>query len=48
MGFKSVEAAVKAIKGENVDKCIDTNIKIINQKNMKEKDDKLIRWLRKC
>jgi ribose transport system substrate-binding protein len=47
IGFKGVEAAIKAAKGENVDKRIDTGTEIIDVDNVKEKSEELKKILRK-
>jgi ribose transport system substrate-binding protein len=40
-GFLGVEAAVKAIKGESVDKRIDTGTEVITKENVKEFQEKI-------
>lgn len=47
IGFKGVEAAVKAAKGEAVDKRIDTGTEIINAENVKQKTEELKKILGK-
>ncbi len=47
IGFKSVEAAVKAAKGETVEKRIDTGTEIINADNVKQKSEELKKILGK-
>lgn len=41
IGFKGVEAAIKAAKGESVDKRIDTGTEVINKDNVKQKNEDL-------
>jgi len=41
IGFKGVEAAIKAAKGESVDKRIDTGTEVINKDNVKQKIEEL-------
>jgi ribose transport system substrate-binding protein len=47
IGFKGVEAAIKAAKGESVDKRIDTGTEVINKDNVKQKSDELKKLLGK-
>jgi ribose transport system substrate-binding protein len=47
IGFKGVEAAIKAAKGESVDKRIDTGTEVINKDNVKQKSDDLKKLLGK-
>lgn len=47
IGFKGVEAAVKAAKGETVEKRIDTGTEIINADNVKQKSEELKKILGK-
>lgn len=47
IGFKGVEAAIKAAKGESVDKRIDTGTEVINKDNVKQKSDELKKILGK-
>ncbi|VBB08236.1 Hypothetical protein LUCI_3505 [Lucifera butyrica] len=47
IGFQGVEAAIKAAKGEAVDKRIDTGTEIINKDNVKQKLDELKKILGK-
>ncbi|WP_378955973.1 sugar ABC transporter substrate-binding protein [Pelosinus sp. sgz500959] len=47
IGFKGVEAAIKAAKGESVDKRIDTGTEVINTDNVKQKSDELKKILGK-
>lgn len=47
IGFKGVEAAIKAAKGESVDKRIDTGTEVVNKDNAKQKSDDLKKILGK-
>ncbi len=47
IGFKGVEAAIKAAKGETLDKRIDTGTEVINKDNVKQKSDELKKILGK-
>jgi len=47
IGFKGVEAAIKAAKGEALDKRIDTGTEVINKDNVKQKSDELKKILGK-
>ncbi|SMB93293.1 monosaccharide ABC transporter substrate-binding protein, CUT2 family [Thermanaeromonas toyohensis ToBE] len=47
IGYMGVEAAVKAVKGESVDKRIDTGTKVITKENVQEEMDKLAKILGK-
>jgi ribose transport system substrate-binding protein len=47
IGFKSVEAAIKAANGENIEKRIDTGTEIINKDNVKQKSEELKKYLNK-
>jgi len=47
IGFKGVEAAIKAANGESVDKRIDTGTEVINKENVKQKSEELKKILGK-
>ena len=47
IGYKGVEAAVKAAKGESIDKRIDTGTEVVNKDNAKQKSDDLKKILGK-
>lgn len=47
IGFKGVEAAIKAAKGESVEKRIDTGTEVVNKDNAKQKSEDLKKILGK-